>query len=388
MTPFLLKRTTQILSLLALLLGLGSEAAQALEFRRACDSADDTLLIGGVGDLLMHKYIHNAAQKRKSQYSYLWKNISSHIRGVDIMYANLETPLAAGLARDGSLHKDPGVYWDEREYIYSGYPSFNTPPALAINLVDGGFDIVSTANNHAADRGYRGVDMTIDSLKKANLPFSGTRKKGERHSFTTYIKKKGWKVAFIACTYGVNGYRGESIQSQVLHCYEQKSLLLSEIRNAKRQADAVIVTPHWGSEDSFSPSSEQVNLGREIADAGADAIIGTHAHVIQPMKKYATRDGREVPVFYGTGNFVSSQPKNNKIGLFALIGLSKRGSQVWVNGARYLPLYMINSPTGLEYLDRMKGLSKTHDLVSQVMDDDFGLMNSRERLTSNPVCGD
>jgi hypothetical protein len=179
------------LFLLSFISFLVSPLTQALEFNRACDPSTDSITIGGVGDLLIHKYIHNAAQNQPQHYSFLWQNILSHTRGVDVMYANLETPLAAGLARDYSLQADPGVRWDEREYIYSGYPAFNTPPMMARNLVDGGFDIVSTANNHASDRGRLGIDMTIDSLERAGLQFTGTRRQNSNSSYTTIVNKKG-----------------------------------------------------------------------------------------------------------------------------------------------------------------------------------------------------
>ncbi|MCO5113111.1 MAG: CapA family protein [Bdellovibrionaceae bacterium] len=361
-----------------------STSALAFEFKDACAKSDDTLIIGGVGDLLIHKYIHMAAQKQRSHYSYLWQNIGEHVRGMDIMYANLETPLARGVARDLTQRKDPGVYWDEKEYIYSGYPAFNTHPVLAQNLKAGGFDVVSTANNHAADRGLIGIDATIDALEEAGLPYTGTRRKGSRDSYITIVNKKGWKVAFIACTYGVNG--GAKTASQVLHCYSQRDLLFSEIAVAKRHADAVVVTPHWGNEDSFQPTRDQINLGAQIAEAGADVIIGTHAHRIQPMEKYNTRDGREVPIYYGTGNFVSSQPGVNKIGLMAVVGLSKRGNKVWVNGARYLPLYMTASYLSVDFLDRLKGRNDSWKTVNQVMRNSEALMGSSERLTARPQC--
>lgn len=365
---------------------LTSSLTHALEFKRSCEPAEDTLVIGGVGDLLIHKYIHNAAQNQKSHYSFLWKNIKKHVQSMDIMYANLETPLAGGLARDYTLHKDPGVKWDSREYIYSGYPAFNTPPEMAKNLKEGGFDIVSTANNHASDRGRLGIDMTIDSLENAGLAYTGTRRKGSNKSYTTIVNKKGWRVAFISCTYGLSGPSNRAILAQVLHCYSQKELLLSEIRQARKIADAVIVTPHWGTENTHKPNSHQRSLTQDIAEAGADVIIGTHSHQIQPTEKYITRNGREVPVVYGTGNFVSSQPGINKLGLMVVIGLSRKGNDVWVNGARYLPLWMTRSYLSVDFLDRLKGHQSTWNVVSRVMQDDFGLMNSREDISTNPFC--
>lgn len=367
-----------------ILLSWFSFPASAFEFQRACEPSDDTLLIGGVGDLLIHKYIHMAAQNQKNHYSYLWENVREHVQAVDIMYANLETPLARGVAKDLSLRKDPGVYWDEREYIYSGYPAFNTHPALAKNLKDGGFDIVSTANNHAADRGLIGIDATIDALEEAGLPYTGTRRNGSKNSYVTVVQKKGWKVAFIACTYGVNG--GFNTSRQVLHCYSQKDLLLSEIAAAKKIADAVVVTPHWGNENTFSPTRDQVKLGADIAEAGADVIIGTHSHRIQPIEKYVTSSGKEVPIVYGTGNFVSSQAGINKLGLMVMVGLSKKGKNVWVHGTKYLPLYMTRSFLSVDFLDRLSGHKETWQTVSSVMQNDWALLNSRQRINVRPEC--
>ena len=265
----------------------------ALRFDRACEPAQETLTLGAVGDLLIHKYIQNAASGQRGKYSYLWSKVAYRIDSVDLMYANLETPLAHGVATDGSIHDGTRVFWDE--YIYSGFPNFNVHPVMAKNLKDGGFDIVSTANNHSMDRGKIGADRTVDALEDAGLAFVGTRRRNENRSWSKVLQTKGWRVGFIACTYGLNGYSDPN--DQVLECYKEKSSLLNEINRLKSQVDVVVVTPHWGVENSHRPQQKDRQLAREMIAYGADAVIGTHPHVIQPWERYKASNGREGHTF-------------------------------------------------------------------------------------------
>ena len=213
---------------------------------------------------------------------------------------------------------------DDRSYdrrFYAGGENgvlvFNFHPSVVADIKAGGFDIVSTANNHAADRGPLGIDRTIDALEAARLAFTGTRRQNETapaRPWGTITRAKGFAVAWLACTYATNGMPDP--HAQVLGCFgprgEPGVAVLDEIRRlaADPDIDAVILTPHWGNEYQPQPDESQRRLAHEAIDAGAAAVVGSHPHVLQPWERYEARDGREGLIVYSSGNFISGQVRS------------------------------------------------------------------------------
>ncbi len=310
----------------------------AVRFDRACD-AGDSITIGAVGDVLLHGPLQT--QGYSKGFESLWQEIQDFISAPELMYANLEGPAAAGVSKGGKSVKDPGLVFDGS--VYSGYPLFNYNPIIIKDLKDSGFDLLSTANNHSMDRGTLGVERTIEALEEYGMPYMGTRKNADSdETFYTITQQGGWKIAWIACAYGTNGIPDK--KDLVLDCFETERV--SElIARLKPKTDAVIVTPHWGDEYQLTPNSQQKKFGRRWLDEGAAAVIGAHPHVPQPWENYTTKDGRQGLILYSLGNFVSNQSSVNKQSSILLyLGLSKKNGQAWVNGVRYLPLYMNRKP--------------------------------------------
>lgn len=356
----------------------------ALDFHRACESSRSEIVISGVGDLLMHGGLQ-AASYRYGINS-LWRQLDSLFSAADLNYANLETPIAKGVVR-GREVRDPGPVYDK--HVYSGYPLFNTHPVIAKDLVRT-FDVVSTANNHSLDRGSLGADKTIEALEEVRLAYTGTIKKGAPRQWHTVVRKSGWNIAFVACTYGTNGI--PDTHKQTLGCFKNKPELLGIVSalSQHRNVDAVIVTPHWGEvEYKDTPDTANVRLGRELLEAGATAVIGTHPHVIQTWEKYVTQTGREGLIIYSTGNFISQQFFKNRpktrLGLMVFIGLSKRGNDVWINGARYTPLWMEPRPLGVVPLENSSAPRSIENHAHGLLGTKDRLF-IRERLVTNPQC--
>jgi len=312
--------------------------SQALRFDNAC-AAGDKLVIGAVGDVLLHGPLQK--QGAKSGFESLWADITDFMQAPDMMYANFEGPAAAGVTKNGKQVKDPWPVFDGN--VYSGYPLFNYPPAVIQDLKDSGVDILSTSNNHSLDRGTLGARKTIEAMDAIGMPYMGTRSdsNGDFHRITD---QNGWRIAWIACTYGTNGIPDK--EDLVLDCFDGRVDDL--IADLKGDNDAVIVTPHWGDEYQLSPNNQQKKYARQWIDAGAHAVIGAHPHVPQTWEKRVTEDGREGLILYSLGNFVSNQSSTKKqSSLILYVGLSKSNGFTWVNGVRYLPLYM-NRVNGLE----------------------------------------
>jgi poly-gamma-glutamate capsule biosynthesis protein CapA/YwtB (metallophosphatase superfamily) len=361
-----------------------SNHVYAIDFSRACESKSSEIVISGVGDILMHSGLQKTAYKYGIDS--MWGNLKPLFSATDLNYANLETPVAAGVS-GGREVKDPGPIYDNK--VYSGYPLFNTHPSV-VDDISRTFDVVSTANNHALDRGSLGVNKTIDSLKDAGLQYTGTIKSGGERSWHTIVRRSGWNIAFVACSFSTNGNPDK--YNQVLGCFKNKSELMGIVSSLAKQrgVDAVIVTPHWGEvEYKDSPDSANVKLGRELIDAGAKAVIGTHPHVIQTWERYASPNGQEGLIAFSTGNFISQQFFKNRpktrLGLMVFLGLSKKGNDVWVNGVRYTPIWMESKPLGAVPLEKSSASSSIENHVNKLLGTDDRLYIG-QRLVTNPRC--
>lgn len=321
-------------------------SAEVLRYKQGCSAGDDIRIVG-VGDLLMHDRLQIQASQHKLGFKSLWSSLLPIFAEADLAYANLEGTTAESVVKGGKIQTDPGFVFDKE--VYSGYPAFNYHKSLITDVKESGFDVVSTANNHSFDRESIGVDKTIAELIAVGLSYTGTKTKTFAPSETwhTITEVKNRRIAWLACTYETNGRRDKL--KQVLTCFDQKELLLKTIRDLSNDPsiDAVIVTPHWGGEYQLQHNSQQTKLGREILEAGAVAVIGTHPHVVQPWEKYTTKSGREGFIAYSTGNFVAGQsPIEKRTSLMVSLSLTARaGEKLELRGVEYVPLLIHRGST-------------------------------------------
>jgi len=233
------------------------------------------------------------------------------------------------------------------------------------------------------DRRGRGEDRTIDNLRAAGLLYSGSRKSNEPDApWFALTEAKGVRIAWLACTFSTNGLPDPA--NQILSCYDDKDQVLANIRalKARSDVDAVIITPHWGIEYQHTPQNQEKQLAYEMLDAGALAVLGGHPHVVQPMEKHVTRDGREGFVIFSLGNFVSGQDGTAKrSSLILFLGLTKgTDGKVTINGVRHMPLTMKTSPYTV---DQASGDSLA--LTNQILGE-WNRVKPDEEITTNPGC--
>ena len=290
------------------------------------------------GDVLLHRRLQNRGYA--SGFDSIWADAEPFIRGADIAYANLETPTALGLARGGVAVANSEKRFDD--HVYSSFPMFNVHPDLIGDLARSGFDVMSTANNHALDRGGRGAEMTIAALQQEGLAFTGTRDGERSQEWWTVTNSALGRIAWIACTYSTNGVPDPA--RRVLNCYDDRSELLGEVRALSSRNDiaGVIVTPHWGYEYQHQPNPRQRSLNRDLAAAGAMAVIGAHSHVVGPWAETPRPGGSKMLTMYSTGNFVSGQVglrrQASMLGWMELCQV--RGGGLAVAQAGYVPTYL------------------------------------------------
>ena len=250
---------------------------------------EKVVTLAAVGDALIHENILNSGKKKDGSYNYdhIFENVKDYLENFDVKIINQETIF---------------VYDSSK---FAGYPSFGTPIEMGDAMRKAGFNVITCATNHAYDRGAVGIQNTLDYWKGYKDSVLVTGIYGSQKAYDTLAIREynGIKIAFLNYTTLINS--GAKREPYYIRYYKE-SAALKEIQAAKKKADFVIVLPHWGIEYEHDPSGEQESMAKKFAEAGADAIIGCHPHVVQPMKVIETKDGRRVPCYYSLGNFVSN----------------------------------------------------------------------------------
>lgn len=221
---------------------------------------------------------------------------------------------------------------------------FNAPAATAQNLKTAGIDFVSLANNHAMDRGFEGLVKTQENLDTAGIGHTGTWTQEQTSDRVSIQTINGIKLGIVSYTYGCNQPIDPAWSVNVF----TDDQLLADVQTARQQADAVIVCMHWGTEFTYDLNEDQTILSQQIADAGADVIIGNHPHCIQPASWLESADGRKVLCFYSLGNLVSSAYEVSRadetfqnmyeVGALGQFTISRTDDNVSVSNAHIIPV--------------------------------------------------
>jgi len=286
-------------------------------------------VIGGIGDILIHDWVYEDA-KTKSGYDFkpIFQNVKSIMQKPDILIANQEsTPGGAQL----------GV---------SSYPCFNSPYEIVDAVMDAGVDFVTTANNHALDKGETGLLSALSYYDTVHLPHVGTFKSKEDQDTLRIENVNGIKIAVLSYTYGTNGIPVPEGKDYLVNLID-KDKILTELKKAREQADVVVLSLHWGIEYQRQPNEEQKQLAKLFTDGGADIILGSHPHVLQPIQRLHTKDGRDAVVVYSLGNFISGQMWDYKdIGGMFEVKVSKdvssSGSSIKLEDVQFFPTFVHN----------------------------------------------
>lgn len=295
------------------------------------EQKDTSISMAVVGDIMCHgpnyKDAYNASTKTYD-FSTFFPQIKSYISNADIAVGNLETTFAGG------------------NKAYSGYPTFNSPPQLAKDIQDLGIDVLTTSNNHSMDSGYNGLINTIDTLDNLGISHTGTFKSEEDKNKILIKDVNGIKIAFLSYTYGTNGI---SIPKGKEYCINliNKDLIKKQLESAKAQnPDVICVSMHWGIEYKLQPNTEQKDLADYLFENGADIILGSHPHVLEPMEKRTVTlsDGTKKDgfVIYSLGNFISAQKdKYTKDSIILNLKITKHSQgNITIDSYDYTPIYM------------------------------------------------
>lgn len=245
-----------------------------------------------VGDILPHNNFHKYAKKfgnGKYNYDFMFENIKDFTNGSDLFVGNNE-------------------FTHNPDKKVSGYPMFNAAEEIYKTIKDAGFDVLTTANNHSLDTGVAGISTTIDAIEKNGMKNSGTQKVGDKNYLIKEVNNI--KIGILSYTESLNGLDSwldtDEKKSQINRLDADK--IKEDIENVKAYgAEFIVVCPHWGIEYSSYPEKEHIKLARNMIDWGANIVIGSHPHVVQPREEYTSENGSKGIIYYSLGNFVSNQ---------------------------------------------------------------------------------
>lgn len=236
--------------------------------------SDDNINLSFVGDISLAddwEIMPYYDSRGKGVYGILGEDVVDIMTKADIMVANNEFTVS----NRGS--KLPNKYY-----------TFRAKPERLSIYDEMGVDIVSIANNHAYDYGEDAFLDTLKYLKKYDVPYVGGGKNRKEATSPYYFVANGYKIAFVAATRAekyILTPEATKNSSGVFRAYDP-SLLIKTIKKVKKTSDFVILLIHWGREDSHELEDVQLTTGKKYIDAGADLVVGSHAHVLQGMEFY------------------------------------------------------------------------------------------------------
>lgn len=338
-----------------------SQSAPTVEDTEAPTEAAPELLstatVLSTGDILMHMDVINSGKQEDGSYNYdsIFRYVKSYTQAADFSVANLETTLCG----------------TDNGYGYSGNPRFNCPDAIVDSLKDAGFDLLLTANNHAADTDLVGYKRTLNTVRDKGLDTLGTYLSADERKWTIE-EVNGIKIGMVCYTYSEgfsqrgypvlnyhevaeNGILNYFTYDKLPEFYTQLQGYLDEMKAAG--AEATMVYLHWGDEYKWKtgegPNANQTAMAQKLCDLGVDVIVGGHPHVVQPVDLLtsSTDSEHKTIVLYSMGNAVSNQRKeemqksdptgHTEDGVLFCVTFSKYSDgSVYVDSAELIPTWV------------------------------------------------
>lgn len=270
---------------------------------------DKRIHVSAAGDNLIHYSVYKNAEAyavngENYNFAPLYENVRSIIEGADVAILNQETVISQSNAVTGAC---------------GGVLTFNSPPEVAGAVIDLGFDVFTMANNHVLDMGASGLEESInfwnEKAKTNDITVLGAYLNQADADTIRVRDVNGVKVAFLAYAEHLNGFSIPQDSSLRVIMNSEEDVIERQIKEAQELADAVIVSAHWGVEDTNIVSQDRKDLAKKMVDWGADVILGCHTHTAETMEWITRDDGTQGFVFYSMGNFICAQTDN-----FNLVG--------------------------------------------------------------------
>ena len=279
------------------------------------------------GDIMGHGgQIESAYDPESDTYQYdtCFFHIKHILKSADIALANLEVTLAGK--------------------PFKGYPQFSSPDELADAVKNAGFNILVTANNHSVDRFQPGLERTIKILDEKAIIRTGTfcSESQRNREYPLIVEKNNIRLAILNYTYGTNGIPVKF--PNIVNLIDTIQIAADLERATTTEPDFIIVTIHWGTEYARKENNEQSKLAQFLINHGADAVIGSHPHVVQPVRMYYPNaaDSTDMKlVAYSLGNLISNQRKPYTDGGILLeMEIKKTGGKTRISNSTCIPVWV------------------------------------------------
>lgn len=257
------------------------------------------------------------------------------LRRGDLVIGNLETMISQSSPLGMQIHR------------LEGKPYLNAPASYLDALKYAGYDLLTMANNHNVDTGLRGIYETIRNVDDWGFMHTGlfSSKSDDRYIIVEVNGIRIGMVSYSAFYNDKDSNLTESGQDVLLNRYASDRAKADIWAARKAGAEFVIAFIHWGAENTHDTTWNQEQYARTLARAGADYIVGSHPHALQRYDIIETSDGREVPVVYSMGNFLSNMQRdiNNDTIILQLNLQREDDGSVCVASHRIYPCTVLHS---------------------------------------------
>ncbi|MGO1538059.1 MAG: CapA family protein [Leucobacter sp.] len=214
---------------------------------------------------------------------------------------------------------------------YLAYPAFSTPPEIAQDIKDVGYDVCTTASNHTVDQGTAGLIRTLDGLEAAGLEHTGSYREEGARDEPLIVEANGVKIGIITSTFSLNGLYAEH-DWQVDYPLEPERAAEKAQKARDAGAEIVLGAQHAGTEYATMPDQQQLSNAHQLVDTELfDFVYNHHSHSVQPLEVY-----NDTWVAYGTGNAVSVSHYNNRLNdefLMVRIQFAQQEDESWTTNA-------------------------------------------------------
>lgn len=269
----------------------------------SCSSKQEEISITIVGDIMLSRGVQSFLESEG--YDYPYTGLKDILINDDLSLANLECPIT-----------DSNTAANKASRFV-----FKADKDNAKALKTAGFELLNLANNHTMDYKYEGLEDTMSALSELDLSYFGAGQSSLDDMAYIY-EKDGIRIGFLAYSlFPPEGFVYNGSKSTVSYMSEtQLDKMKAELDNL--DADVKIVYFHWGVEFEPYVSEIQKKAGRLAVDYGADFVVGTHPHVIQPKEVY-----KDKYIYYSLGNCIFDKqiPKGTDKGLLLKLKVDKGG---------------------------------------------------------------
>lgn len=298
-----------------------SEAPQTQSGEANTSAEKKRVRLIATGDMIPHDAINKAAKQTDGSYEYssMFGDMKTLFDDADVRFCN-QAVLGGGT-----------------EFGITGYPNFNAPTEFTRDLNELGCNVVNTGSNHTNDFSQAVINASVSAWDglPGMLAVAGANRSQAEKNQVRYFEIKGVKFALVSYT----TYSNKPSPNGYSVTMYSEELARTQLAEARSKADIVIASMRWGTEYSSDVTSQQRAWAKTIANLGADVMLGHGPHVLEPVERITTDDGRQAIVWYSLGNFFNAQldPETLFNGI-AVMDINPDTKKIETDA--YLPIYM------------------------------------------------